>query len=90
MQEVKPKIYANMIMKEDEPVALVKRGLDSIKDHVDGLYITITYKDIEPTTSPLIDYLKSVNVHLSFFKWVYSFADARNYALEQVPRGPHI
>ena len=90
MQEAKPKLYGNMILKEDEPIAMVKRGLDSFKEHIDGLYITITYKDKEPTTSPLIDYLKSVGTHLSFFKWVYSFADVRNYALEQIPRGSNI
>ena len=82
MQDMQPKLYANMIFKEDEPVTLVQRGLDSIREHVDGLYITVTYKDTEPTTSPLVDYLKSIDAHLSFFHWSYSFAPARNYALE--------
>ncbi len=81
------KLYLSMIVEENEPLEFLQRGLDSIKDYVDGIYITITYKNTEPTTSLLIDYLKSLNVNLSYFKWVYSFADARNFALDKLPKG---
>lgn len=86
MQDVIPKIYLSMILKDDEPIDIVKRGITIIKDHIDGLYITITYKDIQPSTSPLIDYLNSIGAHISFFKWTYSFADARNHSLDQIPK----
>ncbi len=81
------KLYLSMIVEENEPLEFLQRGLSTIKDYVDGLFITITYKNTEPKSSPLIDYLKSVGANLSFFKWVYSFADARNFALNQLPKG---
>lgn len=76
-----------MILAEDEPVELVQRSLDSIKDHVDGMYITITYKETPPEGTPLVKLLQDYGVEISFFKWIWDFAAARNYALEQVPKG---
>lgn len=90
MEQVQQKLYLNMIVAETEPVEILKRGLDSLKDHVDGIYITLTYKDKQPESSPLIDFLKSYNVNVSFFKWTFSFADARNFALSQIPNGKDI
>ena len=79
-----------MIIEENEPLDLVKRSIGSVIDGTDGAFITITYKEKEPTTSPLIEYLRSIHTNLTFFKWTYSFADARNFALEQMPKGKNI
>lgn len=90
MEEKKPVLYLNMILKEDEPVEMVKRSIDSVKDYIDGLYITITYKDEKVATSnPLVSLLNEYKAHISYFKWVDNFAIARQYALDQVPRGGH-
>lgn len=77
-----------MIIKDDEPVEMVQRSLDSVKDYVDGLYITVTYKKRLPAKSALIDLLHKYGAHVSLFKWVYNFATARNFAMQQVPKGP--
>ena len=85
--DLQSKLFLSMILKDDEPIEMVKRSIDSVKDHVDEIYITITYSAQDAATSPLIDLLKSYNAKISFFKWTHSFADARNFAMEQVPKG---
>lgn len=90
MEKTKPQLYLNMIIKEDEPVAMVQRSLDSVKKHVDGMYITVTYSDKKPETSGLIDLLRQMGAEVSFFEWVDDFAQARQYALDQVPKGDNI
>lgn len=89
MSNVKQKgtLYLNMIVAETEPVEMVTRGIDTVKDYVDGMYITVTYKETEPETSPLIDTLTSYGAKVSFFKWIDNFAAARQYAMDQVPQG---
>ncbi len=82
-----PKLFLNMIVKDSEPVEMVKRSLDSVKDYIDDIYITVTYNEEEPKDSDLIKLLKEYKVKLSFYKWNMSFADARNYAMDQVPAG---
>lgn len=89
MQNVNKKgnIYLNMILKQDEPVEMVRRSIDSVKDYVDGMYITVTYSDEKPGTSPLLDLLSEYGAKVSFFKWVDDFAAARQYAMDQAPHG---
>lgn len=86
MEKVKGTLYLNMILKEDEPVEMVKRSIDSVKDYVDGMYITVTYKQTKPEQSQLLDLLHKYKATVSTFKWTDSFADARNHAMSQVPR----
>jgi glycosyltransferase involved in cell wall biosynthesis len=77
-----------MIIGSFEPVELVQRSIESVKDYVDGLYITVTYTDKKPTaSSKLIKLLKSFNANISYFEWVKDFAEARNFAMSQVPKG---
>ena len=90
MQET-PKIFLSMILEEHEPIEMVKRAIDSIKDYVDGIYITITYKDKKPRASdfPLAKILRQLyNANISYFKWTHSFAGARNFSLNQTPKSP--
>lgn len=88
MEKQKAKLYLNMILKEDEPSEMVKRSIESVASHVDGIYTTVTYKDKQPDDkSPIVKTLKSLGANISFFQWVDDFAAARTYALEQVPKG---
>jgi len=82
------KIFFNMIVKDDEPLEMVERSIDSIKKYVDDIYITVTYDKDKPYNSSLVKYLKDQKYHVSFFKWVDDFSVARNYAMEQVPKDP--
>lgn len=77
-----------MILKQDEPLELVKRSISSVRPYLDDLYITVTYGEEEPKpTNPLIKYLHKIGAHVTFFKWVSDFAVARQFALDQVPKG---
>ncbi len=77
-----------MIIEEGEPLEYVQRSIDSVKDYVDGMYITVTYKgDVQPESSALIDLLHQYGAEISFFKWIKNFAAARQFALDQVPKG---
>lgn len=88
--EQKPyKLFLNMIVGDFEPLDMLKRAIDSVNDYVDGAYITVTYKDKEPITSPLVRYLKSKGYHVSYFKWIGDFSAARNFAMNQVPKSPN-
>ena len=75
----------SMIIEEHEPVEIVQRAISSIKDYVDGMFITVTHKQNKPLQSPLLDYLKEIGAIVSFWKWNYRFDDARNFATQQVP-----
>jgi len=86
--ENKSFLYLNMIVKHDEPIEMVKRSIDSIKDYVDDIYITVTYDDKKlPSSHPLLKLLKEYKTNITQFQWVDDFAAARQYALEQVPQG---
>lgn len=79
-----------MIIGDFEPLELVQRSLDSVKDYVDGMYITVTYSDQQPETSPLTELLTQYGAEVSWFKWTDDFAEARQFALDQVPRAENI
>jgi len=79
-----------MIVGDFEDPAIVKRSIESVKKHVDGIYVTVTHKDKPKKTSKLIKTLQKLGAEISHFKWVYDFAAARNFALSQVPKGEHI
>jgi glycosyltransferase involved in cell wall biosynthesis len=84
-----PKLYLNMILKEDEPADIVKRSIDSIKNYVDGMYIAVTYKKNSPKkSSALLKLLAKYGVNVYFFKWVYDFSKARQFVMDKTPKGP--
>jgi glycosyltransferase involved in cell wall biosynthesis len=87
-KENKASLYLNMIIGSFEEPIIVKRAIDSVKDYVDGMYLTVTYKDKEPdANNPLVKLLKKYKANVSFFKWTKNFAEARNFALSKVPKG---
>lgn len=90
MEKKKVKLYLNMILAETEPVEMVKRSFDSVKDYIDGMYITITYSEVEPRNSDLAKLVEEYKGNLTFFKWIDDFAAARQFALNQIPRGSDI
>ena len=78
-----------MILAETEPVKMVQRSINSVKDYVDGVYVTVTYKKTKPSkTKKLVKTLEKMGVNISYFKWTANFAEARNFAMEMVPTGP--
>ncbi len=86
-EDKNPTVALNMIVKEDESVVMLERCIDSIKKYVDSAFITVTYKKKPPTAdNPVVKLLTKYNVNVSYFKWVYSFADARNFAMKQIPK----
>lgn len=88
--EKKAKIFLNMILEENEPVDMVKRSIDSVKDHVQDIYITVTYKkDIPSKDSSLVKLLEEYKAHITYFKWTDDFSEARQYAMDQVPKGEY-
>ena len=88
MEQKPAQLHLNMILSETEPLEMVKRSIESVKQYVDDVYITVTYKESEPKDSELIKYLKGEGFHVSLFKWVKDFSKARNFAMDQVPHGP--
>ena len=75
----------SMIVEEHEPLEIVRRAISSIKDYVDGMFITVTHKGEKPEDSPLLTYLSGIGAVVSFYKWNYRFDDARNFATQQIP-----
>lgn len=77
-----------MILAQDEPLEMVKRSVESVKDYVDGMYIAITYKDEQPSEeNELAKLLKELGVNVLYFKWISDFAAARQYVMDNTPHG---
>ena len=73
-----------MIVKPDDAEAiLLRRCLDSVVGHVDGIFITQAGPKPNKNVSKTIKDFDGVE---TFFKWNNSFADARNYSFAQVPK----
>src|SRR3990167_9456980 len=86
-KEKKWELFLNMIISEQEPIDIVKRAIDSVKDFVDGMYIAVTYKDKEPKNSKLIKLLKLYKANVSLFKWANDFGQARQFITDKTPKG---
>lgn len=81
-------LYLNMIIEENEPVDIVKRSIDSVKDYVTGIYVAITYKkDVPNNNHPLKKLLKRYNANVYSYKWTKDFSAARQYIMDQTPHG---
>lgn len=90
------KLFLSMIVADFESPLMLKRAIDYLIDYVDGLYITVTYKKEKPKKNhPLVELIHSYKtdekfVEVSFFKWVEDFSIARNFAMDQVPKGKNV
>lgn len=76
------KISLCMITKGDSELESLQNCLDSVAQHVDGVYITATSDE----TSRLSKYTKKMGYNLSFFKWCDDFSAARNFNFSQAPK----
>lgn len=64
-----------------EDALLLKRLLDNVKPHVDGLFITAAYTEFPGHIKKVCE---EYGAHYSEFKWVKDFAAARNFNFSQV------
>lgn len=75
------KIAFAAIVKDDSEYNSFKRALSTVKDHVDGIFITTTAKP-NKKIKKLVE--KAGGIH-SYFEWIYDFSAARNFNFAQVP-----
>ena len=77
-----------MIIGDFESPDIVSRSIESVKEYVDDIYVTVTYKDKKPVADDALPtLLTSLGAKITYFKWVGDFAEARQFALNQVPKG---
>jgi len=81
------KIALALIVKgSDDEAVLLDRCLDNIASHVDGIFVTSTYKKGEQPNKQIEKIAKVHEAHLSTFEWVNDFSKARNYNFSTVPK----
>ena len=78
----KTKIALALIVKDDTEVTILKRAIESVKDHVDGIFITGT-KEPQVKIKKLC---KKIGAVWSWYKWDKNFSNARNFNFKQVPK----
>jgi glycosyltransferase involved in cell wall biosynthesis len=71
-----------MIVKDNSEADLLRRCLDSIRKHVDGLFITSTGEQCDEIKKITEEYQ---GVY-SYFKWTKRFDEARNFNVSQIPK----
>lgn len=85
MKEEIPKIALAMIVRGDDSEApLLDRCLENVRPHVNGVFITMTFKPGEKPNKAVYDVCVKHGVYLSYFKWQNDFALARNFNFDQV------
>ena len=76
-----------MIVKgSDDEAVLLDRCLSNLGQHVDGIFITSTYKKGEQPNKQVEKIAKVHGATLSTFEWVQDFSKARNFNFSQVPK----
>lgn len=78
-------INACIIVKDDSECAQLDRAIDSIAEHVDGIYITATGEKTDKIKE-LCEFSRFKKLHYSYYKWDDNFANARNFNFSQVPK----
>ncbi len=75
------RLALNMIVKaSDEEAIVLRRCLSYIAPYVDGIFLTITGEN-----EACENVAKMFDAHVSHYEWDNHFANARNFALSQVP-----
>jgi len=78
----KIKVALALIVKPtDDEANLLKRCLDNVSQHVDGIFVTITGENALTE-----EVCKDYKANISHFTWVNDFAAARNFNFSQVPK----
>ncbi len=71
-----------MIVKDDTEAKILKRALNSVAKHVDGIFLTGTKEPQEKIKKIATEY----GATYSYFPWIKDFAAARNFAYDQVTK----
>jgi len=80
---MKPKIALCMIVKgSDDEAELLFRALQETSPYVDGIFITLTQENKK--VREVVEQFPLAKI--SFYKWDWNFANARNYNFQQVPK----
>ena len=81
------KIALAMIVKGTKDEAqLLEQCLANVSPHVDGLFITSTYKSGGAPSPDIDEVCKKYGANVSYFEWVHDFSAARNFNFSQVPK----
>jgi tetratricopeptide (TPR) repeat protein len=75
------RIALNMIVKDDTELDILYRCLNSLRKHVDGLFVTCTKEPYDKIKA----LVEQFNGSVSYYPWDKSFERARNFALAQIP-----
>lgn len=83
----KVKVAAILIVKgTDDEAPHLKRCLESIKGHVDGIFLNINHREGVEPSKKVMDVAKSYTDNIITTIWHDNFAEARNANLAQVPK----
>jgi len=74
------KIALCMICKGDSELPLLKNCINTVKDYVDGVFITANSKETKETEK----YCKENKFNYSYLKWNSDFSEQRNFNFKQV------
>jgi len=81
------KIALALIVKGSaEEAKCLEDLLDNSAKHVDGIFITSTYRKGEQPNKEVGAVAKKYKANLSTFEWCFDFAKARNFNFAQVPQ----
>jgi hypothetical protein len=75
-------INAGIIVKDDSELKQLTKAVNSIKQYVDGVYITANGEKVEEIKK----YCKKEGFNYSYLKWDKSFANQRNFNFNQIPQ----
>ena len=75
--------FAAICRPDESEALLLDQCLESVRDYVDGVYITQAGKELNKAVSAVIAKYNGVE---SFWQWNNNFADARNYNFAQVAK----
>lgn len=82
-----PSVALAMIVNAvDSEASLLKECLESIKDHVDGIYLTLTHKPDERVSEVLRSTAEKYTHSIYIYEWDDNFVKARNYSFLKVPK----
>lgn len=80
------KLAATLIVKAtDDEAPHLKRCLESVSKHVDGIFLNINHKKDTKPSQAILDIAEAYTDNIIITEWNDNFAEARNANLAQVP-----
>lgn len=81
------KLALAMICKGDaEEAKLLDRCLNNLNPYVDGIFLTITYKEDKTEMFETLEVARKYNADITTYQWTNDFSEARNISFNQVPK----